>query len=258
MRILITNDDGIHAEGIAVLERVARQLTSDVWVVAPQFDQSGVAHSLSLQDPLRISQISDHKFSVCGTPTDCVIMAVKKILSTKPDLILSGINNDHNVAGGITYSGTIAGAIEGTLLGIKSIAVSQAYVASSEKNSIFTFAEEVLPKLVNKLIDVTVPVGTFFNVNFPGQSLENINSTKITVQGSQDCTQLIVDERCDSYGNSYFWLVFRNNEIQLDENSDLNAIRQGYISVTPLKVDMTDYSTLQELSKSFNLRFGNI
>ncbi|HSP24828.1 MAG TPA: 5'/3'-nucleotidase SurE, partial [Saliniramus sp.] len=128
MRILCTNDDGIHAPGLKALEAIARQLSDDVYVVAPETDQSGVSHSLSLNDPLRLREISDRHFAVKGTPTDCVIMAMRSILADKrPDLILSGVNRGQNVAEDVSYSGTIAAAIEGTMLGVRSIALSQAY-----------------------------------------------------------------------------------------------------------------------------------
>ena len=255
MRILITNDDGIHAEGIEVLERVALQFTSDVWVVAPQIDQSGVAHSLSLEIPLRLSQLDNKRFAVSGTPTDCVIMAVKKILGKKPDLVLSGINNDHNVSDGIIYSGTVAGAIEGTLLGIKSIAISQVMSASSDREPKFSVVEKILPALMNKLMDITLPNGTFFNINFPSQTYENIGSTELTAQGKKNWNGLHVDERFDHFGRPYYWLVFRNNDIKLDENSDVNAIQQGKISITPLQVNLTNFVTLQNLSKDLKLNF---
>src|SRR5215207_1245357 len=127
MRILLTNDDGIHAEGLASLERVARILSDDVWVVAPETDQSGYAHSLSLSEPLRLRKLGEKHFAVRGTPTDCVIMGVRRLLPGRPDLVLSGINSGSNIADDITYSGTVAGAMEGALLGIQSVALSQAY-----------------------------------------------------------------------------------------------------------------------------------
>jgi 5'-nucleotidase len=127
MRILITNDDGIHAEGLAVLERIAATLSDDVWVVAPETDQSGLAHSLTINDPLRLREIGEKRFALRGTPTDCVIMAVTHVMPEKPDLVLSGVNSGQNLADDVTYSGTVAGAMEGTLLGVRSIALSQAY-----------------------------------------------------------------------------------------------------------------------------------
>ena len=253
MRILITNDDGINAEGIEVLERVARQFSDDVWVAAPQLDQSGVAHSLSLHDPLRVNQVDEKRFSIRGTPTDCVIMAVDKLMSKKPDLILSGINNGQNVADDITYSGTVAGAIEGTLLGIRSIAVSQELSAHPNKTPIFSVAEKKLPELLKKLIKISVPNGTFFNINFPNRALDELGCTQLTMQGKKNWDGLFVDERHDNRGNPYFWLAFRKSNNELDENSDVKAIQQGNISVTPLQVDMTDYSTLQVLTDNLNL-----
>ena len=137
MRILLTNDDGIHAPGLGVLEKIAGELSDDIWVVAPETDQSGVSHSLSLNDPLRLREIGPRHFAVKGTPTDCVIMAVRHILSdSAPDLVLSGVNRGQNVAEDITYSGTIAGAIEGTILGIPSMALSQAYGLTTRQNPI--------------------------------------------------------------------------------------------------------------------------
>ena len=168
MRILVTNDDGIHAEGLEVLERIARQLSDDVWVVAPESDQSGVAHSLSLSNPLRLRQISDRRFAVAGTPTDCVIMAARSILAeAKPDLVLSGVNRGSNVAEDVTYSGTIAAAMEGTLLGIPSIAISQAYMPGNRDVIHWDCAEHHAPGIIRRLLEEGIPEDVLFNLNFP-------------------------------------------------------------------------------------------
>ena len=165
MRILITNDDGVHAPGLKVLEKIARQLSDDVFVVAPETDQSGVAHSLSLSDPLRLRKISDRHFAVKGTPTDCIIMGVRKLMvDAPPDLILSGVNRGQNVAEDVTYSGTIAGAMEGTMLGFPSIALSQCY---SPKGMHWDCAETHAPELISRLIEKGLPEGVLINVNFP-------------------------------------------------------------------------------------------
>src|SRR6478672_9978756 len=154
MRILITNDDGIHAEGLNVLERIARQLTDDVTVVAPETDQSGVAHSLSLNDPLRLRHVEGQRYAVKGTPTDCVIMGVRRIMrDNPPDLILSGVNVGHNLAEDVTYSGTIAGAMEGTLLGVRSFALSQGYPPGQREHAPFANAETHAPGLIRKLLE---------------------------------------------------------------------------------------------------------
>ncbi len=153
MRILVTNDDGIHAPGLSVLERIAAALSDDIFVVAPEYDQSGVAHSLSLNDPLRLRKISERRFAVKGTPTDCVIMAVRSIMQGgKPDLVLSGVNRGSNVADDITYSGTIAAAMEGTMLGIPSIALSQCYGASGRDELDWDCAEIHAPELIRALL----------------------------------------------------------------------------------------------------------
>src|SRR4029079_1229069 len=153
MRILLTNDDGIHAPGLAALERIAAKLSDDVWVVAPATDQSGLAHSLSMNDPLRVREVNERRFAVNGTPTDCVIMAVRQLLDRRPDLILSGVNSGTNVADDVTYSGTIAATIEGTLLGIRSIALSQGYNYFDGKRVIpWETAEAHAPGIVDKLV----------------------------------------------------------------------------------------------------------
>ncbi len=132
MRILVTNDDGIHAEGLDVCEKIARAISDDVWVIAPEYDQSGVAHSLSLNDPLRLRQVAERRFAVRGTPTDCVIMGARHVLNGKgPDLVLSGVNRGRNAGEDVIYSGTVAGAVEGTVIGVPSLALSQAYASRS-------------------------------------------------------------------------------------------------------------------------------
>ncbi len=148
MRILLTNDDGIHAEGLAVLERIARKLSDDVWVVAPETDQSGLAHSLTLSEPLRLRQIDERHFALRGTPTDCVIMGVRHVLPDAPDLVLSGVNSGANLADDVTYSGTVAGAIEGTLQGVRSMALSQAYRLEGGRVVPWEVVEAYAPKLL--------------------------------------------------------------------------------------------------------------
>jgi 5'-nucleotidase len=168
MRILVTNDDGIHAEGLAVLEAIAAQLSDDVWVVAPETDQSGVAHSLSLSNPLRLRQIDTRRYAVAGTPTDCVIMAARSIMiEQRPDLVLSGVNRGQNVAEDVTYSGTIAAAMEGTLLGIPSIAVSQAYGPAGRDQIHWDCAKHHAPGIIRRLLDEGIPRDVLFNLNFP-------------------------------------------------------------------------------------------
>ena len=227
MRILITNDDGIHAYGITVLERIARQLSDDVTVVAPELDQSGVAHSLSLNDPLRLREISPNHFAVKGTPTDCVIMAVHHILGDRrPDLVLSGVNVGHNLAEDVIYSGTVAGAMEGAMLGITSIALSQGYPPGSRAN-----------------VDAGIPRDNLVNVNFPARPASEVTGVSVTVQGRRDANLAGLEERFDGRGNPYYWIRYGRSRSTPVAGSDLEAIANGRISVTPLRLDLTDEQT---------------
>lgn len=251
MRILLTNDDGIHAPGLAVLERIARQLSDDVWIVAPETDQSGLAHSLSLSEPLRLRQVSDKHYALRGTPTDCVIMGVKELMADdKPDLVLSGVNNGANMADDVTYSGTIAGAIEGTLQGIRSIALSQAAnYLDGERKVPWEIAEHYAPKLIEKLIDIDMPDWTFLNVNFPNCKPAEVQGIAVTSQGKLDFG-INVDKRTDGRGLPYYWLKFDSRKGDFREGTDIHALQQRRISVTPLKLDLTDYSLLDRVRKA--------
>ena len=240
MRILLTNDDGINAEGLSVLERVARQLSDDIWVVAPETDQSGLAHSLTLSEPLRLRQVAERHFALRGTPTDCVIMAVRDVLDRPPDLVLSGVNAGVNIADGITYSGTVAGAIEGTLLGIRSIALSQGYKWSDGRVVPWETTEALAPDLLNKLIDIDMPAGSFLNVNFPYCKPDEVDDVVVTSQGKV-IHGIDLDKREDGRGYPYYWLRFSYRAPEHVEGTDLSALALNRISVTPLKLDMTDY-----------------
>lgn len=250
MRILLTNDDGIHAEGLAVLERIARTISDDVWVVAPETDQSGFAHSLSLSEPLRMRKIGEKHFAVRGTPTDCVIMAVRKIMPEPPDLILSGVNSGSNLADDVTYSGTVAGAMEGTLLGIRSIAVSQAYkVVEEGRDTPWQTAETLAPELLKKLLAVELPAGTFLNINFPNCPPDEVEATRVTNQGKL-VHSLWIDQRADGRGMPYYWLRFGREAPELREGDDLHAVLNKCVSVTPLKLDLTAYEVRDQLTKA--------
>ncbi|MDB5555602.1 MAG: 5/3-nucleotidase SurE [Rhizobium sp.] len=251
MRILLTNDDGIHAEGLAVLERIARTLSDDVWIVAPETDQSGLAHSLTLSEPLRLRQVSEKHFALRGTPTDCVIMGVKEVLGgKKPDLVLSGVNNGANMADDVTYSGTIAGAIEGTLQGIKSFAISQAanYV-DGERLIPWEIVENFAPDLLKKLIKVDMPDWSFMNLNFPNCKPEEVKGIAVTAQGKLDFG-INVEKRSDGRGLPYYWLKFDSRKGDFRDGTDIHALKENRISVTPLKLDLTDYDLLDRIQKA--------
>lgn len=252
MRILITNDDGIHAPGLAVLERIARALSDDVWVVAPETDQSGLAHSLTLNDPLRLRQVSEQTYAVRGTPTDCVIMAVRKVLDRAPDLVLSGVNSGQNAADDVTYSGTVAGAIQGTLLGVPSMAMSLALEAESS-------AEQGAPnwetpmrhgaELVRKLLDTGWPEGIVLNINYPACAPDEVKGSVATDQGQRNPGLLRIEDRLDTRGMAYYWIGFERRSAKPPKGTDLWAVRSNLISVTPLCLDYTDRRTRAELAK---------
>ncbi|WP_119307460.1 5'/3'-nucleotidase SurE [Cohaesibacter haloalkalitolerans] len=249
MRILLTNDDGINAPGLQVLEKIAHALSDDVWVVAPETEQSGMAHSLTLHDPLRMRKLGEKRYAVHGTPTDCVIMGVDHILDGRPDLVLSGVNRGQNMAEDVTYSGTVAGAMEGVLLGIRSIALSQSYSWESCDPFDWSAAEEHGARVVKDLLEHSLPRQTLLNVNFPACPADEVEEVVYTRQGKRDQAHLSVVPRVDTRGMSYFWLGFEDRRSNPDEGTDLHAVMHKKISVTPLHLDMTDNTTLAVLKK---------
>ena len=184
MRILVTNDDGIHAPGLKICEEIARALSEDVWVIAPEYDQSGVSHSLSLNDPLRLRQVGERHYAVKGTPTDCVIMGARHVLSDKaPDVVLSGINRGRNTAEDVIYSGTVAGAVEGTILGIPSLALSQAYKSRSGQPPHWETAVKFGPDIIRRVLDAGIPRDVLININFPDCRPNEVKGIAVTTQG---------------------------------------------------------------------------
>jgi len=253
MRILCTNDDGIHAPGLKVLEKIARALSDDVWVVAPETDQSGVSHSLSLNDPLRLREISDRHFAVKGTPTDCVIMGIRQLMrENKPDLVLSGVNRGQNVAEDVSYSGTVAGAIEGTILGVPSIALSQAYGAGNRDDLKWRCAEHHGPGIVRRILDAGIDKGILVNVNFPNCEPDEVEGAAVVNQGQRTQELLRLDERKDGRGNPYYWIAFERRPFTPGNGTDLWAIANRRIAITPLRLDMTDEPTLTRYALAFD------
>jgi 5'-nucleotidase len=253
MRILCTNDDGIHAPGLKTLETIARALSDDVWVVAPETDQSGVAHSLSLNDPLRLREISPRHFAVKGTPTDCVIMGVRHLMhERRPDLVLSGVNRGQNVAEDVSYSGTVAGAIEGTILGIPSIALSQAYGPAGRNAIKWQCAERHAPGIVRKLLEAGIDKGILVNINFPDCEPDEVAGAAVVNQGQRSQELLRLDERNDGRGIPYFWIAFERRRFTPGNGTDLWAIANRRIAITPLRLDMTDEPTLTRYAQAFD------
>jgi 5'-nucleotidase len=251
-RILVTNDDGIHAPGLAIAEKIARALTDDIWVCAPETEMSGASHSLTLTLPLRLREVSEKRYAMTGTPTDCVMMGVAEIMKDNPPtLILSGVNRGSNIADDVTYSGTIAGAMEGTALGIPSIALSQAYGFEEGYQVRWHCAETHGPAVVRKLIEIGWPQETLMNVNFPDCEPDKVAGTEVTEQGKRDMQTAVMDRRVDMRGNPYFWIGFKRVRSNPNPGTDLRAIYEKKISVTPLHLNLTEFEVLKKLRASF-------
>ncbi|MBW0145303.1 5'/3'-nucleotidase SurE [Sphingomicrobium clamense] len=248
MRILLTNDDGIHAPGLEVLERLAAPLASELWIVAPAEEQSGAGHSLTLHSPLRIRKHGEKRYSVTGTPTDAVMLALGKLMKGNwPDLILSGVNRGANLGEDITYSGTVSAAMEGALAGVPSIALSQ--VMNRDDLSLgFAAAEAHGPELLEKLIKALPEKRMLTNVNFPACAPEDVQGTIACQQGFRDYLRLDVDERTDPRGFRYYWFGLGPSEETPGHRTDLERVTDNYIAVTPLHLDLTHYPSIERLA----------
>jgi 5'-nucleotidase len=254
MRILITNDDGIHAEGLDVCEKIARALSDDVWVIAPEYDQSGVAHSLSLNDPLRLRQIGERRFAVRGTPTDCVIMGARHVLNGNgPDLVLSGVNRGRNAGEDVIYSGTVAGAVEGTVIGVPSLALSQAYASRGGRPPHWETSLHYAPDIIRRVVAKGIPRDVLINVNFPDCAPDEVKRIAVTAQGRRRQERLQIDQRKDGRGNPYYWIAYvRQGFVKAEEGTDLAALDERCIAITPLKLDMTDEPYMTQLAGLFD------
>ncbi len=254
MRILVTNDDGIHAPGLVVAEKIARALTDDVWVVAPETEQSGASHSLTLTMPLRLREIDPKRFALTGTPTDCVMMGVAELMKdAPPTLVLSGVNRGSNIADDVTYSGTIAGAMEGCALGIPSVALSQSYGWTERANVSWSAAEQYGAPLVRQLVAAGWPADVLININFPDTEMGPVQGVEITSQGKRDLQTAALDRRVDARGNPYYWIGFKRVRSDPAEGTDLRAIYERRISVTPLHMNLTERQVVDSLRKSVDV-----
>lgn len=252
MRILLTNDDGVHAPGLKVLEQIARQFSDDIWICAPSEEQSGAGHSLTLTRPVRLNKLGERRFAVTGTPTDSVMMALRTVMPAPPDLILSGVNRGANLGDDITYSGTVSAAIEGALAGIRAIAFSQVYAREGMGDDVpFGAALEWGPKVLAPLIDAPMAERTLINVNFPAIPADEVKGIRVVRQGFHDYSRGSIVEGRDPRGYRYFWFGLDPIEHTLDHGTDLEAIDDGYVAVTPLQLDLTHYSTIGLLAERF-------
>ncbi len=253
MRILLTNDDGVNAPGLALLEKIARSFSDDLWVVAPSEEQSGAGHSLTLTTPIRLRKLGERRFCVTGTPTDSVMMAIAWIMKDNPpDLILSGVNRGANLGEDVTYSGTVSAAMEGALAGIPSIALSQSYAREGMGDTVpFSAAESWAEAAIRPLLDAPMAPRTLVNVNFPAIAADLVKGIRVVRQGIRDYGRLRIERRADPRGYHYYWFGLRPVVHTPGHVTDLEAIADGYVTVTPLHLDLTHESSLAELASRF-------
>lgn len=250
MRILCTNDDGVHAQGLDCLVKIARALSDDVWVVAPHEEQSGAARALTLANPIRVREYDPRRFSVSGTPSDAVMMATQKLMAGKsPDLVLSGVNNGQNLAEDVTVSGTIAGAFQGMSLGIPSIALSLARFQRDKAK--WHTPESHAPAIIRKLLETGWPADVVININFPDREPDQVAGIEVTRQGHRDDFKLFIEERQDLRGGKYYWYGYEGTLSNPPEGVDLRAIYDGRISITPLHLALTHEDSRARLAAAF-------
>lgn len=249
MRILLTNDDGIHAPGLEVLEAIARELSDDVWVCAPAEEQSGAGHSLTLHMPVRLNQHGPRRFAVAGTPTDAVNLALRKLFADgKPDLVISGVNGGENLGDDVTYSGTISAAIEAALAGIPAIAMSQ---VMRDGGHGFAAAEAWAARVLAPLLDLQMARRTLVNVNFPALPADQVKGIRVVRQGFHDYARGSLVEGTDPRGRHYYWFGLEDIEHTLDRGTDLEAVAEGYVAVTPLHLDLTHHAAIGTLAERY-------
>jgi len=241
--ILISNDDGIHSEGIKTLARALKRV-GEVFIVAPDRERSAASHSLTLHKPLRVEKIGPNAYAINGTPTDCINLAVNGILKKRPDLVVSGINKGGNLGDDVTYSGTVSAAMEGTLLSIPSFAIS--LVSISRENFDFKNAARFAARLARFILKNRLPKDTLLNINVP--DVDEIKGYRITKQGKRLYGDAIV-EKVDPRGKKYYWIGGDILKWEGGEDTDFKAIISNFISITPVHLDMTNYASFKELHK---------
>ena len=253
MLILVSNDDGIHSAGIHVLADALRSI-GDVYVIAPDRERNAASHALTLHKPLRLEQLRDKVYSVNGTPTDCINLAINGILPEKPDIVVSGINKGGNLGDDVTYSGTVSAAFEGTLLGIPSFAVSQV----AEGDYKFETAAKVAVFLALQIKERSLPPGVLLNVNVPNLDIKEIRGIKMTRQGKRIYDENAIIEKVDPRGKKYYWIGGSRLSWEKTEDSDFSAIEEEKVSITPLRLDLTEYTALKTLQGWESVLAGKI
>jgi 5'-nucleotidase len=248
-RILVSNDDGINAPGLKVLEKIARSLSNDVWVVAPETEQSGAGHSLTLTQPLRMRKLSKQRYAVSGSPTDCVLFAVGHLMiENPPDLVLSGVNRGANIGDDVTYSGTVAAAMEAAILGLPAVALSQQ--TNDEKVAHWPTAARYAPDIIRKLVSIGWSSDVFMNVNFPDCRPDDVTGVNVVAQGRRKAGYQI-RECVDPRLHAYYWIGPALSREPRAGNTDYKAMDRREIAVTPLHMDLTHRGALRELKKKF-------
>ena len=248
-RILVSNDDGIGSPGIKLLEEIARGLSSDVWVVAPEQEQSAASHSLTTRRPLRMTEVAPRRYAVDGTPTDCVMLAIKHLLRDRhPDLVLSGVNAGGNVGEDLTYSGTVAAAMEATLLDIPAIALSQHYLDGEPIP--WPTAARFAPDVIRRLTQLPWPEHTLININLPAAWPDEVAGVAVTSQGKRAISDNLT-ERFDPRGRPYYWIGPTRENGVAEPGTDLAAINDKQVSITPIYLDLTNIPVLASLKKVF-------
>jgi 5'-nucleotidase len=237
-RVLIVNDDGIEAPGLKLLEELARTFSEDVWVVAPDEEKSGFSHSISMTIPIRVRRIDERHFAVKGTPTDCALLAIYELMGgLPPTVLLSGINRGANLAEDITYSGTAAAAMEGALLGIRAIALSQVFTIGGAVH--WDTARRYALPILEKLLSCDWEPGSFVSVNFPDALPEHVTGTRVTTQGRRMPGSFQPVRRVDARDFPYYWIKLAYQTGDLEPGTDLHAIAENAVSITPMHLDLT-------------------
>lgn len=243
MHIMVTNDDGIHAPGIMALASALRVL-GEVTVVAPDRERSAVGHALTLNSPLRVFELREGFYAVDGTPTDCVNMGIHSLLPFRPDLVVSGINHGANLGDDVTYSGTVAAAIEATLMGIPAIAVS---LATLERTGFFPEAAQIAVRVARQVVANGLPEDTFLNVNVPNCPAGEIKRPLVTRQGKRSFVGSVVG-KTDPRGRKYYWIGSGEADFNDYEGTDFHAINRNHVSITPLHLDLTNYQSMKVIA----------
>lgn len=252
MVILVTNDDGVHSPGLIALFKAIKEI-GDAYIVAPDRERSAVGHSLTLHRPLKVEHMRDNVYSINGTPTDAVVVGVNKILPQKPDIVVSGINRGGNLGDDITYSGTVSAAVEGTILNIPSFAIS----VHGDKNFHFETAASFAVTIAQYIMEKPMPYDTFLNVNVPNFPRGLVKGIKLTRQGKRIYDNSI-QEVFSPRGERYYWIGGGIPYWEHAEDTDIHAVEEGYVSVTPIHLDLTNYSALELLKKQLSIFSGTI